>query len=131
MREKMARFMYGRYGNDQLNRFMLIISMILVVITLITGWDVFWFVGVVLITLVYLRMFSRKIQKRYAENQKYLSLTNPITGWFKLRIKHLKERKTHRFFACPACKQKVRVPKGKGKICITCPKCKTQFQKRS
>ncbi len=131
MREKLARFMYGRYGNDQLNRFLLIVSMVLVVITLFTGIDTFWYIGVVLITLTYLRMFSRKIQKRYAENQKYLKLMNPISGWFKLRIKHFKERKTHRFFKCPSCKQKVRVPKGKGNICITCPKCRTQFQKRS
>lgn len=131
MREKLMRFMYGRYGNDQLNRFMLILSVLLVFVSSFTGKNVFWYIGAVLITLTYIRMFSRNIQKRYAENQKYLQLVGPIGKWFKIRFKHLKERKTHRFFSCPACKQKVRVPKGKGNICITCPKCRTQFQKRS
>ena len=131
MRQRLMRFMSGRYGNDQLNRFLLIASIVLVFATLFSGIEIFWYIGIVLLTITYMRMFSRKIQKRYAENQKYLQIIGPISGWFKLRIKHLKQRKTHRFFKCPSCQQKVRVPKGKGMICITCPKCRTQFQKRS
>lgn len=131
MKERFARFMYGRYGNDQLNRFLLIVSMAGLVLSIVTGRQIFWVIAVALLIVSYIRLFSRNIPKRYAENQKYLSISGRITGWFKLRIKHLKERKTHRFFTCPSCRQKVRVPKGKGNVCITCPKCRTQFQKRS
>jgi len=131
MRERLARFMYGRYGNDNLNRFLSGFSFFLLIVYMITKFYPLWMVAVILLVLVYIRMFSRNIQKRYQENQKYLQVTAPVTNWMRLRIKHLKERKTHRFFICPTCRQKVRVPKGKGNICITCPKCRTQFQKRS
>lgn len=131
MKNKLIRFMQGRYGNDQLNRFLLILSMVLVFVSVFSKKTLFWYIGVVFITITYIRMFSRNVPKRYAENQKYLKLIAPVSRWYKLRIKHLKERKTHRFFKCPACQQKVRVPKGKGMICITCPKCRNQFQKRS
>ena len=66
-----------------------------------------------------------------AENQKFLTLRYKTISKWNLMKKHWAESKTHRFFKCPQCKQKVRVPKGRGKICITCPKCKTEFVKKS
>ena len=79
----------------------------------------------------YFRMFSRNIYKRAAENQAFLKKTARIRSWFYKQKSMMAQRKTHRIFKCPTCKQKIRVPKGKGRIEIRCPKCSTTFIKNS
>lgn len=86
---------------------------------------------VLLLTLCYFRMFSKDISKRYGENQKFLALKGRFFGYFKNMKTRNQQRKTYHIYPCPTCKQKIRVPKGKGKICITCPKCKAEFIKKS
>lgn len=125
------RLMYGRYGNDALNRLLLFLILGLLVVSSFTRISIFYWASLALLVLSYLRMFSKNIPKRYEENQQYLRIRNGFTGWFKIRYKHIKQRKDYRFFKCPTCGQKVRVPKGKGNIQITCPKCRTAFNKRS
>ena len=103
-------------------------------------------VALALLFWCYYRMFSKNISKRAAENQKYMNFRYRAVCFFKKgrtggsasfaqkqaqRKAHHEQKKIYRFFACPNCAQKVRVPKGKGKICITCPKCHTEFVKRS
>ena len=86
---------------------------------------------VLLLILIYLRMFSRNISKRYAENQKYLELENKVKRFFG-RQKYIQEqRKDFHIYTCPQCRQKIRIPKGKGKISIRCPKCGAEFVKKS
>ncbi len=130
-RERYAAFMCGRYGVDELTRALMILSMIL----LIASWLVrnIWFslFVVLIIVIEYYRVFSRKIQKRYRENQLYLRVRNKVQGFFRKVVSRCKQQKTHRFFKCPCCKQKVRVPKGHGRIQITCPKCREQFIRKS
>lgn len=125
--------MQGRYGSDKLCNFMLIVAFVLILISMFMG--VYGFIcsglGLALIILTYVRMFSRNIQKRYAENQAYLRVYNKVTGFFKREIGYMKQRRTHHIYSCPNCRQKLRVPKGKGNIMITCSKCHTQFRKRS
>lgn len=128
---KMQRFMTGRNGADELGKFISMLTLIFLVLSIITNWGIFYWIGLFLIFYTYFRMFSRNIPKRYAENQKYVTLRYKAAAKWNLTKKHLAESKTHRFFACPQCRQKVRVPKGRGKICITCPKCKTEFVKKS
>ena len=135
MKEKIGRFMAGRYGNDKLNQFMMAVFLGCGVLnlfvrnayvsTVLNSWEC------LLILLVYIRMFSRNISKRYAENQKYLNYRYQMAVKWNRFKKHLAQRKNYRFYKCPQCKQKVRVPKGRGKICITCPKCRTEFVKKS
>ena len=91
----------------------------------------FLFVGVVLLILVYVRMFSTNIQKRYAENMKYLEIKNRLLGKLKKTESQAQDLKTHHIYRCPGCGQKIRVPRGKGMIMITCPKCKKEFRKKS
>ena len=80
---------------------------------------------------MYFRMFSRNLAKRHAENQKFLNFRYERTvGWNRFK-KRTAQRKDYRFFKCPSCKQRVRVPRGHGKIEITCPKCRTCFVKKS
>lgn len=131
MRERLNRLMQGRYGTDHLNRFIIGFSMTVLLISIITGWRIFYSIGLILMVISYFRLFSRNIANRYQENQKYLAIKNRFLSMFKGRGAHLKQQKTYRFFKCPSCKQKVRVPRGKGKIEISCPKCKAKFIKRS
>lgn len=115
----LQRFMAGRYGTDKLNNLILVLGLVFCVASM------FMPVGIpvlVMTALAYLcsflvifRSFSRNTYKRYRENRRYLAL-----------IERIKDR-DHRYFSCPKCKQSVRVPKGKGKIAITCPKCREKF----
>ncbi|MGN0784967.1 MAG: hypothetical protein ACI4MR_04800 [Candidatus Aphodomorpha sp.] len=131
MKKWLAKVMVGRYGVDQLTNAMLVLSMVLLVVALFFGNSIvntiLWALAVLLLVAGYYRIFSKKTSQRYQENQKYLRLRNRITGRFRSMKERLKQRKTHRFFKCPQCGVTVRVPKGKGKIKITCPKCKTAF----
>jgi len=79
----------------------------------------------------YFRMLSKNTQKRYKENLMYVGCTKHIRGWFNAWKLRFKERKTHHIYRCKKCGQNIRVPKGKGRICITCPKCKNEFIKVS
>ena len=131
MREKFARFMSGRYGADQLSRFMVTAALVLMVINLFLGWGILSILVLALLVLCYFRMFSRNYQKRYEENLRYTQATARYRYWLSKQKDLWKQRKVYHIYRCPSCKQKVRVPRGKGKIIVTCPKCRTEFQKRS
>ncbi len=131
MREKLARFMSGRYGADQLSRFMVSAALVLLILNLFLGWGVLSFLVLALLVLCYWRMFSKNFQKRYEENLRYTQATAKYRYWLARQKDLWKQRKVYHIYRCPSCKQKVRVPKGKGKIIVTCPKCRTEFQKRS
>ena len=131
MRERLMRFMQGRYGVDKLSQWMMGLGIACWVLSLLTKRSIFSSIFLILIIVVYFRMFSRNIPKRYAENQKFVAWLNKITGRFNHEKDLMRQRKTHHIYKCPSCKQKIRVPKGKGKISITCPKCRTEFIKRS
>lgn len=135
MKEKIGRFMVGRYGNDKLNQFMMAVFLGCAVLnlfvrnayasTVLNSWEC------LLILLVYIRMFSRNISKRYAENQKYLALENRLRRFFGQKRYLMQQRKEYHIYKCPGCKQKIRIPRGKGKISIRCPKCGEEFIKNS
>lgn len=122
--------MSGRYGFDQLNGFLCILSLILVVLGAWLSGFLYW-LGLALLLWCYYRIFSRNIQKRYAENMKYLSLQNQAKDWLARQKLRFGQRKVYRYFKCPHCKQSIRVPRGRGRISITCPKCGTSFIKKS
>ncbi len=117
--EKFRHFMYGRYGNDTLNTVLLILGLVLAIASNFVQLYYFGVLSYIPLFWAIFRMYSRNISRRRQENQKFLQLFN-----------RLKDR-THRYFACPKCRQKVRVPKGKGKISITCPKCHEKFTKKT
>ena len=130
-RQRFSQFMVGRYGVDQLNRAMLITSLVLMVLSWFGLRTVFYTIGLVLLILCNIRMFSRNFQARYKENTVYVNQINKIR-YFISKLKYKKNTsKTHHIYSCPTCKQKIRVPRGKGKIMIHCPKCHTEFMKKS
>lgn len=134
MKEKLIRFMQGRYGMngpDSLNRFLLIGSIAVMVLSFVTGWDLLYIIAIVFMAYAYVRMFSKNVPKRYAENQTFIKSTAGIRGAFLKKKNELKQSKTHHIYKCPSCKQKIRVPRGKGRIAVKCPKCHTEFIKNS
>ena len=137
MRDKFNKFMQGRYGVDELSRFTMGVALALIILTMFVNivnrsvGSVLDFLGIAAIVYAYFRIFSRNIQQRYAENQKYLQMTSKLRLRFNKEKNLMKQRKTHHIYACPGCGQKIRIPRGKGKIEIDCPKCHPKFVKRS
>ena len=141
MKERLRKFMEGRYGADELNRFLTVCGWVLLLLGFVlSGIDnrVTWITGSVLVALSWaflilsvLRTLSRKTGQRAAENYKYFVYKNKLFGWTGKLKQRWRDRKTHRYFRCPQCGATVRVPKGKGRIRITCPKCKNTFIKKS
>lgn len=131
MKEKLIRFMYGRYGVDSFGKFLTGFGFASLIFTLFLPWRLFYLLAWAAIIYAYFRMFSKNIYKRSAENQAFLKYTARIRGFFWKQKNLMAQRKTHHIYKCPSCKQKIRVPKGKGKIEIRCPKCQTTFIRRS
>ena len=129
LKEKFMRFMYGRYGVDSLGKFLVALAFLTIILGNITDRGLFSMVSWVVLIYAYSRIFSKNIYKRAAENQLFLSKTATIRTWFYKQKNMFAQRKTHRIYKCPTCKQKIRVPKGKGRIEIRCPKCNTKFIK--
>lgn len=128
---KMQSFMYGRYGQDELSRFLSIAALVLIVLDLFIRTGVLSWLGLIMCVYSIFRMYSKNLSKRQRERIAYLQFTGKITSWFSRKKRAWADRKTHRYFTCPSCKKTMRVPKGKGKIKITCPECKTQFTKKT
>jgi len=130
VREKIYRFMIGRYGNDNLNRFLTAISIVCLVLSFF-GPRIFYLLAIAILVYVYFRMFSRNIYKRTMENNLYMRYEYKIKQYFATLKRDMNQRKTHHIYRCPSCRQKIRIPKGKGRIEIRCPKCSQTFIKKS
>ena len=130
-REKVEQFMVGRNGTDSLSRASIVLTLIMILLSMFTRRNLFDWLALVLLVWTYYRIFSRNTYARSQENAKYLELTNKLRMLPGKLKKRQEESKYYRFYTCPTCHQKVRVPKGKGKIQITCPKCKGTFIKKS
>ena len=117
------RMMMGRYGHDRLNVALLVVGLIMTVVSMFVRIKLVVLVTTLLsyvfLILALIRCFSRNTYKRYNENRRFLLL-----------VDRLKDR-SNRYYSCPKCRQTVRVPRGKGKIAITCPKCREKFIKKT
>ena len=122
--------MYGRYGSDHLSFFLLFLYVVLIFISALPhmAW-ISWLALAVLLWNLF-RMFSRRIDRRRAENARFLALFGPFIRWFKMR-RTIHRDKDHRYFKCPNCGQYLRVPRGKGKITVNCRNCGASFEERS
>ena len=123
--------MQGRYGQDAFTRFLLGAMLACVVLNLLVGSRFLSIMAWTLLIYAYFRLFSRNHAARYAENQRYLNATAKLRYWFDQQKRLKEERKYHHIYVCSKCRQKIRIPKGKGKIMVRCPKCRHEFQKRS
>lgn len=130
MRGWIQRFMYGRYGTDQLNQFLLAVYLVALLLYLFTGWPLLYLLTLLLAAGLIFRSLSRNYAARRAENAKFLKQAGPLVRWVRLR-RTIRRDKEHCYFKCPNCGQHLRVPRGKGKITVTCRACGTSFQEKS
>jgi ribosomal protein S27E len=130
IRNAIQRFMYGRYGHDQLNLFLLGLYLVLYLISALARITVLSWVSAVLLIFVLFRMLSRNFDRRHRENAQFMKLAGPVIQWFRLQ-RTIRRDREHRYFKCPSCGQQLRVPRGKGKITVTCRGCGASFQEKS
>ena len=131
----MARFMAGRNGNDQLNRFLLLAAVVLLLLASILRRSVLGnllsLLVPVLLGLSYFRMLSRDLYRRRSENERYLRELEKLRAKLRILRERWNQRKDYKFFTCPSCKSVMRVPRGRGKIRIVCHRCGNTFTGKS
>jgi predicted RNA-binding Zn-ribbon protein involved in translation (DUF1610 family) len=129
--QKIREFMYGRYGTDQLSLALTVAGFVFYTAYVFSRFRLLYLLSLVLYGIAIFRTLSRNTAKRRAENQKFMNL------WYKAKNKwtglraDLEERKTYKHFRCPKCGQKIRIPRGRGKVEIRCPKCSEKFVKKA
>jgi len=123
--------MIGRYGPDHLGIAMVVLSLVLYLLHGILRFTPIIYISYLLLALSIFRMLSRNMPRRRAENDKFIRYWWPIKTKFGRIKTNIKQKKTHKFFKCPSCRNTLRVPKGKGKLQITCPKCGERFVKKT
>lgn len=126
-KRKFEEFMQRRNGVDDLGQFLTFTSVILLLISALVRNFLLSLLACVMLIYAYFRVFSKNLSARQDENRRYLSEKEHLR--FKLQTKklHISMRKTHKYFKCKKCKKKLRVPRGKGKIEVTCPHCGEKF----
>ena len=133
-RRRMAGFMAGRNGNDQLNLFLLIVDVVLLLLASIFARSLGAFLYPLVLALLgytYFRMLSRNLYKRRTENEKYMRLRAKAASKLRLVRERWVQRRDYKFFTCPSCRAVMRVPRGRGKIKIVCRKCGSSFTGKS
>lgn len=130
MKEKLIRWMQGRYGEDELGRFLIVVYVITAIINLILESELISLFLLVLMIWNISRILSKKIYARRKENQIFLTKMQPFLRGIKIIKLNLKDR-NNRYYICPKCHQICRIPRTNKKGMITCPRCFHQFKARS
>ncbi len=136
------KMMIGRYGTDQLAIALIVLYVVLSFSARLSRLYILMLLSFIPLILCVFRILSRNINKRYDENRRFMNWWNPAwtwlrhaayktQTWFRKTSDRIKDSKTHRYYKCPNCSNTLRVPRGRGKICITCPVCKTDFIKKT
>jgi hypothetical protein len=134
MRAKLARFMTGRNGSDNLTRFVSVTVCIIIVAAMFVSGSasyVLWALSIAGLAYSYFRIFSQNINKRSEENRRYLLMKNEFLSYFRGVMERRSQRKEYKFFRCPSCHTILRVPRGKGKVKVICRKCGASFIKKT
>ncbi len=128
--QKLQQFLYGRYGSDKLSLFLLVVGLLFSLLGRLFFWPLFLIADVLYFYALF-RILSRNIPARQREYSAFLKVWNPIEGWLRLQKRKWKERGQYKYFKCPSCRQRLRAPRGRGKIQVTCQRCKTVFLKKT
>ena len=130
IRNAIQRLMYGRYGTDQLNLFLMGVYLLLYLVFALTRVTLLYWVSFVLLIWSLFRTLSRNMERRRMENARFMRLAGPVLSWLRLR-RTIRRDKEHVYFKCPSCGQQLRDPRGKGKITVTCGGCGASFEEKS
>ncbi len=128
---KMQQWMQGRYGIDELSKALQITSLVLLILSLFPPLRFFYIPAIILMIWSCIRCYSRALARRRNERDRYLTLIGAIRSWFRLQKDKWRDRKTYQYFRCKKCHTPLRVPKGKGRICIRCPKCQHELNAKT
>ena len=131
IRASIARFMSGRYGADQLSMTMLWTALILSLIGSLSRLSLLTLLADAMLIVIFIRMFSKNRYKRQHENQVYLEKTYGVRRGVSEWMNRVKNGKKYRYFTCPQCKKRLRVPRGVGSVTITCKGCGNKFDKKA
>ena len=127
IKEKLIKFMTGRYGVDQLYYAMFALWVVLTLVNIKVDSLILMAVSDVFIVLAIFRGFSRNISRRTAENEKFLKVWNPVKRKVRLLYRRIREIRVHRFRKCPHCKKTLQLPIRRGKNTVKCPRCQEKF----
>lgn len=127
----LQRFMAGRYGADPLSVALMLLSLIFMIVASVSGLAVFSVLSLLPMGWCFYRLLSRNTFRRRAENDRFLKGGRRAAGFFRMWFRRLRDLRTHRYFRCPHCKAVLRVPRGKGKIRVTCTVCQTRFDAKT
>lgn len=130
-RKRLEQFMMGRYGVDSFSHFINACVLVLLIFQLFLRRRGLYFFILLLLAYNYFRIFSRNRSARYRENERYKKYQFRLMKYWKDWKVKAKELKMYRIYRCPGCGQKLRIPRGRGKVQIRCPKCRTEFVKRT
>ena len=128
---KTQQWMQGRYGSDELSNALTMISLALLILSLFSPLRLLYLPALLLMLWSCIRCYSRDIAKRRKEREAYLRMIGSVRGWFRLQRDKWRDRKSFQYFRCKECKATLRVPKGKGKIRIRCPKCRSELEAKT
>lgn len=131
IKNALRTFMSGRHGADEMGTALLISGLVLSLIGSFTGIGLLALIGLVFYVWTVFRMFSRNNEKRYAENQKYLSISSKFISEIKQFFVRLKNIRKYKYFRCPQCKARLRLPRKVGEVTVTCGKCKNAFKQKA
>ena len=134
MMDRFNHFFHGIHGFDGLSWGLICLGLLIDLLTVLVSPETAqWmsFFGLLPLLLCLVRVFSHNHEQREKENQKFLRLMHPVFEYLDRKNQEREQAQIYRFFKCPACTQKIRVPRGKGKIEITCPKCGNKFIKKT
>lgn len=129
--DRFRQWMMGRYGPDQLTYALLIAYMVLYLAAQIARLGILALIALLPLAFGIFRVLSRNTNARYRENQAFLRVWTPVSAWFRRLKYNFHDRQANRIFKCPNCSNRLRVPRGRGKVQVTCPVCRTQFIKKT
>lgn len=128
--QRLQRFLYGRYGTDQLNMALLVLGLVLSLCGGLFFWPLTLLADGIFIYVLF-RTFSRNIGARQRELGWFLKGWGPVRTWWGLQRQKWSQRKAYKYFKCPHCRQQLRAPRGRGKIEVTCQRCHSVFQTKT
>lgn len=134
MRQRFTQFMYGRNGVDLFSRFLTYFALVLLILRLVirgVAGSVMWYLALAVLVYAYFRIFSKNLGKRRAENAKYYHYRTKAVNGFRDWRDRRRQSRDFKFFRCPSCRAMLRVPRGKGRIRVTCRKCGTAFERKT
>ena len=131
IRAGLQKFMAGRRGADELSMALLIVGVVLSMLSTIFRLPVLYWLSLAVYIFSLYRMLSRNLEKRYAENATFLKLWRGKSSAVRQSVNRMKNMKQYKYFKCPACKSRIRLPRGVGEVTVTCGKCHHAFKQKA